>query len=61
LFFIHLAADVLAISDVMMEEAVSKAAGGAEGLDLPSHLVPSKEGQPDIDALMIPAVQQVAN
>jgi len=51
---------VLAFSDIMMEEAVSRAAGGVQGLDLPSHLMPSKEGQLDLDALLNPAVQQVA-
>ena len=52
-------ADVLALSDVLMEGVMEGRTGGVEGLDLPSHLLPTKEGVPDADSLLEPAVQQV--
>jgi len=54
-----LSADVLAMSDVLMEDAVAERAGGVEGMDLPTHMLPLREGHPDADALLDPAVHQV--
>lgn len=48
-------ADVLAISDILMEEAVAASPTGIEGLNLPLHLVPTRDGQMDLDALLLPA------
>ena len=54
-------ADVLAISDLVMEEAVAASATGVEGLGLPTHLVPMHSGQLDLDELLKPASQQLSH
>ena len=51
-------ADVLALSDILMEE-VMVGRTGVEELELPSHLLPTKQGVTDSDALLEAAVQQV--
>lgn len=53
--------DVLAVTDVVMEDALSAAPNGIEGLNLPAHLVPLKNGRPNYDALMPPADRALAS
>ena len=54
-------ADVLAISDIVMEDALAASANGIEGLNLPGHLVPCKDGRPIFDALLPPAAKALAS
>lgn len=46
---------MLAIADVLMEEAVAASPAAIEGLNIPPQLLPTRDGRPNFDALLAPA------
>lgn len=43
----------------MVERAISACPNGVEGVEVPSHLIPTRNGQLDLDAVSTPVKQQV--